>query len=260
MFIRLRAGDHVFSAELLEQEEFTSLSTGAALHRFKVSFDTPNLAQRDLIEKFDGSLFALDAKSEPVREFRAGARSSSYAQGSSRTTFTWELIEKERLTLKELKIGGLTITPSNYDETFGADGKMTITSHCRLQASEYAAFRSLPEQFGVVRVGINEQAREMRLGRIYWSKHDDVYKISLVLVDHSSDQPPLSRKASFADHFFHSYPAIARNAARMAALIDIMQRKGLLDKTEAEAVQAPSNDIILEQLYELDRVEDAEEW
>ena len=259
MLIRLRAGDHVFSAEALEHAEFTSLSTGASLHRIKISFDTPNLAQRNSIEKFDGPLFALDAKGEPMREFRAAARSSSVAQGSSHTTFQWELFEQEKLKLEGLKINGLTVIPQDYTESFESDGTLAIKAHVQLQSSEYAQFRALPDSFPVVRVGINEQPREMRLGTIYWSKHDELYKIALVLVDHGPDDA-VSQNASLGAHFYQSYPAMARNAARLEALFDTLERKGILSKIEADAARVPPEDKVIGHYYELHRVPDAEKW
>ena len=84
-------------------------------------------------------------------------------------------------------MGTLSAIPYSYQEEFNASGSLTIETYLKLSETEMRNFRALPLYFPVVRVGINETPRDMRLGQVLWSEHEDNYKLKIFLVDQARD-------------------------------------------------------------------------
>lgn len=123
---------------------------------------------------------------------------NSYAESAGVHNYGLILHECEELDLEALLVAGEELHPYEYREEIVGDG---LTLWAKLVGSETDVFRlrrlfrgsdSLP----VVRRGIEDTPRQMRLGVGEWSEFDDRVKYRLVLVERGVDEsahPELAR-------------------------------------------------------------------
>ena len=110
---------------------------------------------------------------------------NSYAEVAGMHTYTLILREHEELSLEALLLGDLELHPYEYRERILGEG-LTIWAKLVGTEEDLERLRGTVrgrEAFRVVRRGIQDQPREMRLGVAEWSMFDDRVKYRVVLVD-----------------------------------------------------------------------------
>ncbi|HET7322475.1 MAG TPA: hypothetical protein VFI96_08285 [Longimicrobiaceae bacterium] len=110
---------------------------------------------------------------------------NSYAESGGVHTYTVLLREAEDLSLDALLLGGLELHPYEYREAV-VEGGLTISAKVLGSEADVRTLRALftgQESFPVVRRGIQDEPREMRLGVAEWSPFEDGVKYRLVMVD-----------------------------------------------------------------------------
>jgi hypothetical protein len=260
--IQLKAADLTIVSELLENDFYISQSTDKKLGRLRVQFEA-NDGQTRAAEDFINTKQTVETNSgtDTATRWRIGNHSNSYSNNSPRTTFTWELLQVEDLTIDKLLIEGWELNPYKYSEEFEGKGVLTIHARVELLNDEQERLRKLPLYFQVVRRGINDTGREMRLGQLLWSKKEpeDKYRMSLILVDRAYDSSGL-KHGMFEPRFGN----VAENAAlvrlRLAALLDKLVEKGVLSGDEVKAIRVVDDERLNTELREIDRVNDLDEW
>ncbi len=175
---------------------FTSPFTGRELRRLRtmVTVSSQDAAQvkefltTAPVTESDGSLWSGSLDTE------------SYSNGGPHNmTITWS--ESEHLRADTVEFGGLSLTPiaSKYEEHVNKDGSIGITFQTAITKEETDRLRSLlpagsdVRYWPVIRRGITNEPRNMRLGRVLWQPLDDG-KIGhdITLVDEAFDSSDTS--------------------------------------------------------------------
>lgn len=123
---------------------------------------------------------------------------NSYAESGGLHTYIVLLREAEELSLEALVVGGLELHPYEYRERVVGDG-LAIWSKMVGTHDDVRELRAVLRAGGtvpVIRRGINDQPRAMRVGVADWSEWEDRVKFRLVLLDRAvdaGDHPELAR-------------------------------------------------------------------
>jgi hypothetical protein len=162
---------------------------------------------------------------------------NAYAESNGVHTYTLLLREVEELSLEALLVEELEMRPYEYREMVVGDGlviraKMVGTEEDVARVREVV--RSRPA-LRVVRRGIHDDPREMRLGVGEWSDSEDGIKYRLVLLDRELEgeiSPELARIEEENDRV-----ALAFYANYVERLSDLLVKKGLLSREELDRVR-----------------------
>lgn len=117
----------------------------------------------------------------------------------------------------------------------------------------------MPIYFSVVRKGVNDKPREMRFGKVLWSKKDDKYRERIVLFDKAVDEGGLQR-GWLEPEATNVAASLAATRLRLSALLDKLVAKGVLTTEESEQVRTVDDDRFERELRERYRVNDVDEW
>jgi hypothetical protein len=131
----------------------------------------------------DATVRSTDHHAEPVGRWQVSW--NSYGESGGTHTYGLILREWEDLSLEALLIDSMELHPYEYREELLDDG---LTIWAKLVGSHADVTRinrliRTRQSFPVVRRGIQDEPREMRLGVAEWSEYEDRIKYRLVLVD-----------------------------------------------------------------------------
>src|SRR6185437_2825340 len=263
MLFELKAGDSKFTAELTSKGTYVSPATEKTLLRLSVEFNTTNEQQRDKIHTFIalGKRVETVADTGSTTQWRIGENSHSFTSGSPITRFRWELLQVQELNLEQLIIDGWKLSPYKYDEEFDSKGVLKASARVELTKEEYERLQALPTYFQVIRKGINDKAREMRLGQILWSEKGGRLKIGFHLVDRSLDESGETAIRFLIDpEATNLVRSVAESLVRFSNLADLLVSKGILSASEIEQVRTIEKERIGKELDQFTKVEDLDEW
>lgn len=256
--VAIKAGDFTVRATIVQIDSYVSRSTEKTLDSLEVEFRTDNEQQSQLVHAFLAKPEPVEIQgSENTKRFRIGENSYS-TNGSPTIVFSWELLEMEELKVEKLVINDdFELIPYRYKEEFENNDRLTITIRVELTEAEEAKLRALPDYFHVIRKGINDVPREMRMGQVLWSRSGDKYKMRMHLFDKAEDnvggvflQPEFSNLAILA----------AETSLQVSALIELLAKKQIISQQEADGVLSINEQRCDRELHNLDRVKDLDEW
>lgn len=162
---------------------------------------------------------------------------NSYGESAGVHTYVLLLREPEELSLEVLLLDGMELHPYEYRERVVGDGvaiwaKMAITPEDVQQLRGLIRARTtLP----VVRRGIQDTPREMRVGVAEWSESADGLKCRLVLVEHGLDvggHPELTRIEEE-----NTRAAMGFYANFLERLAERLVDKGVLSRAEVDELR-----------------------
>jgi hypothetical protein len=179
--------------------ESVSLHTGRRLRRAESAVT----ASSENSPEFRTVLEEAVAADDDGNNWAATIQTESFANDGSHE-FAIEWSEHEELHAKRVEFEGLALTPTQYKEDADPedDGVVAINFLATLTPDEVDRLRELeantadPESryWPVLRVGISENPRTMRVGQLLWSKRDDGnVDYLIVLVDAANDDAPQKR-------------------------------------------------------------------
>jgi hypothetical protein len=248
-------------------ELFPSPYTGRELRRLQVSFVIDDEATNNRIVE------ALEARQEVTlpdgtgqrTSFEPGKTSWSYTDGITRYHHQVELTEQEHLQPTAVVLDQLEITPYAYEECIDDDGVLRIDLKTRVASPTHATLQAMitrcaagdPSYFPVVRKGLQDMPRTMRLGICTWSAHDGEFKHNLVLVEQTADQHE-------PDPFVPlDYPEgrrgremAAKTSALVTELLRALEAKGVLNADEVRQLTAAAKQQAQELALEFSRMDD----
>src|SRR5690554_5998666 len=110
---------------------------------------------------------------------------NSYAENHGVHTYSLILREAEELTLECLVLDSIELQPYEYSEAIVGGGLTIWAKVVGTQSDVLRIVRLIRTRptFDVLRRGINDPPREMRLGVAEWSRYEDRVKYRLVLVE-----------------------------------------------------------------------------
>jgi hypothetical protein len=160
---------------------------------------------------------------------------NSYTVNAGVHSYTLLLREAEELSLEVLELAGTELYPYEYRER-AVDHGLTIWMKLVGHEEDVLRLRQLVRRspaFPVVRRGISDEPRSMRLGVGEWSRFEDQVKYRLVLVDASL--PSGSHEALVRVEEENTRGALAFYANLVERLSERLIQKGLL--TDAELTE-----------------------
>jgi hypothetical protein len=183
----------------------------------------------------DGIVRSVDSSGEPAGRWQISWNS----YGETGGVFTYGLIlrEAEDLSLEALLIDGMELHPYEYREEFLEDG-LTIWAKMVGSHSDVTRINRLIRtrtSFPVIRRGIQNTAREMRLGVAEWSEYEDRIKYRLVLVDHEIGDEMRAELGRIQEA--NSRSALGYYANLVERLSELLVERGAIARSELDTIR-----------------------
>jgi hypothetical protein len=162
---------------------------------------------------------------------------NSYDEAGGVHTYGLILREAEDLTLESLKIDSLELHPYEYREEVIDEG-LTIWAKVVGTQSDVTRINRLIRtrpSFPVVRRGIHDEPREMRLGVAEWSEYEDRIKYRLVLFDQAAGEGVRAEVVRIREQ--NDRAAVGYYANLVDRLTDLLVDRGVLERAEIEALR-----------------------
>ena len=183
----------------------------------------------------DGVVRSIDAMGEPSVRWQLSWNS----YGETGGVFTYGLIlrEAEELSLEALLIDGMELHPYEYREEYLEEGltiwaKMVGTHADVTRINRLIRTRA---SFPVIRRGIQNTAREMRLGVAEWSEYEDRIKYRLVLVDHEIGEGMRAELGRIQEA--NNRSSLGYYANLVERLSELLVERGAITRTELDALR-----------------------
>ncbi len=241
----------------------TSLHTGRELRhlRSEITVSEPDAVElRRLLEE--------PRADEDGLEWEGEVRTESFSEGGPRTLLI-EWNERERLWAESLEFQGLELRPTEYDEV-EQDGVVAVTFRATLSQEETRTLWALRESrrdpalryYPVIRHGVTDEPRQMRLGRILWERDGDSYKHLISLVDESVDsQDPDAWLGMRAEpELGHLMAGLADLTGQFGALLDALQGGGVVDGAGVERIREQGLEARQAREFTFYQVDDLSSW
>lgn len=162
---------------------------------------------------------------------------NSYAESGGVHTYTLILREEEELSLEALHLGDLELHPYEYRERMVGEG-LTLWAKVVGTEEDLARLRKRirrREAFPVIRRGIQDEPRRMRLGVAEWSVFEDRVKYRLVMVDAEVNEEMRLELARIEEE--NSRAALGYYENFVERLADLLVRRGLVSAAELRALR-----------------------
>jgi hypothetical protein len=219
------------------------------------------------------ALDASPATDAAGHQWTGRVSSESYSNEGGPHAFAIEWEEAESLQADLVRFEGLELTPSLYEEREKEDGVVAIEFQATLSSEETDRLRALQADsseerqryWPVVRVGVSEQSRSMRFGRVLWSKRDDgniEHKITLVDEAHDSAPQNVTPYLSMAGepHLGHTMGGVADLAGQFDALLEVLERGKLVDAEAIRQIREAGIEARRTRSYTFYEVRDVSSW
>lgn len=246
--------------QVRDEGEFSSQHTNKPLKWMEVSF---RVLGADLFEKTrDKSQVAIISDNGEESVWRKRELSHSYTQGQPAYDVVWELSEVETFTIETLRLKDFAVKPYFYEEEF-KDDCLFVTAFVRLTSDEFDQLKTIyfgDIYFPVTRKGINDEPKEMRFGKIIWSKDEDIIKFKIYLVDKQYDTGRGVSLGLFEPEMSNVKHTLADNTEKLAALLRMLEEKSLLTSEEIERVKTVSDKDYNSRMLEFERVKDIDKY
>jgi hypothetical protein len=157
---------------------------------------------------------------------------NSYGESGGEHTYTLLLSEAEELSLDALVLEGMELHPYEYREEVVGEGIVVLAKMAGSE-TEVERIRSLlrgRQKVTVVRRGIQDDPREMRLALAEWSQSEDRVKYRIVLIDRGLEGAARPELAWIEEERKHA--ALGFYANFVERLVDLLVEKGALTREE----------------------------
>lgn len=247
-------------ANIVEKSNIISAHTHHELERIKINIIIYNEAMN---EDFIKHLEALDEGNisskfgDETKLWKLINESHSYNNMES-VNYTLELEEIEELKLDSLILDDLKLEPELYIEDFGFDDSLNAKVRVRLSEDQFKSFKKLmkDDSISVIRHGINEEPRLMRLNIKAWSKDEAGIKCAFVLFDERDK----AEYGFFSPWMWNLIDLVIRQDLLIERLSSLLIQKEILKREEYESIRAEIPDQNLERELELYHVKDLDDW
>lgn len=162
---------------------------------------------------------------------------NSYAENAGLHTYTLILREREELALESLLVAGEELRPYEYREEVVGEG-ISICASMEGGEEDVVRLREVLRErpvFPVIRRGIEDRPREMRLGVGEWAPYEDRVKYRLTLLEvgvKGWDDPVVARVERE-----NSQAALGFYMSFAERLVDLLVARGVVTGEEIEAIR-----------------------
>ncbi|MBV8715991.1 MAG: hypothetical protein JO020_33555 [Chloroflexi bacterium] len=188
--MKFRSGDLEFNASVAETGETRSPQTGNTLQVLTIQFRAQKAgvheaAVSEALQRQLGGLYSLGEDDAPELEWRVRESNWNYV-GSEPwgvNHHIWRIEQVERLACSRLRIGPvIDVEPYDYAETV-VDGVVRLAARALVTDSMLVALSRLGGPLEVVRVGISDTPRQMRLSGYVWGQTSEGLAVVLACED-----------------------------------------------------------------------------
>jgi hypothetical protein len=183
---------------------------------------------------------ALDAEGDPAGKWQLSW--NSYGESVGIHTYAVILRESEELALEALLLDGLELHPYEYREEVVADGLAIWAKMVgeREYVSRLGEIIRRRESFPVIRRGIQDRPRDMRLELAEWSEYEDRVKYRIVLLERSIEAGPRAQLLTLEEE--RNRAALAYYANLVERLAALLVSRGVLSPQELAAARAAAHE------------------
>jgi hypothetical protein len=191
--MKFRAGDLEFNASVVESSQSTSTQTGNPLQLLTIQFRAQKAgmhesAVAEALQRQSGGLYSLSEGDAPEMEWRVRESNWKYV-GSEPwgvNHHVWRIEQVERLACSRLVIGSISLEPYDYAEEL-SEGSVRLAVRAVVTEADLEAISRVVRPVQVVRAGISDTPRLMRVAGYVWGPHED--GLAVVLACHDVREP-----------------------------------------------------------------------
>lgn len=187
--MKFRAGDLEFNASVAESGETASSQTGNTLQLLTIQFRAQKAgmheaAVTEALQRQSGGLFSLGDDDAPETEWRVRESNWTYVgtEPWGVNHHVWRIEQIERLECTRLNVGAVSLEPYDYVESV-TDGVVRLAARAQVTEDALDAISRLGGVLEVVRVGISDAPRQMRLSGYIWADQADGLAVVLACED-----------------------------------------------------------------------------
>jgi len=191
-----------------------------------------------------------------------GERSSSYRDGVPIYHHVLELTEWEEIKASALELAGLSLEPYAYSESFDGEA-LIVTARVIIDRDQQDALFSHEggRYFPVVRRGLSEEPRLMRMGSCLWSREQQTIKQELVLVDRAYDEDEHHLRHGLDEPSrSHLEEMALEDGELLCTLCDLLAESGAVSSEDLARLTPTLGKVRNRDSREFLRVMDLEEW
>jgi hypothetical protein len=183
----------------------------------------------------DGLVRSVDSSGETSGRWQLSW--NSYGEAAGVHTYGLILREAEDLTLESLQIDNMELHPYEYREEILEEGLTIWAKVVGTHADVTRVNRLIRTRtsFPVVRRGINNEPREMRLGVAEWSEYEDRIKYRLVLVDREVSEGVRAEMSRLQEQ--NTRAALGYYANLVERLADLLVERGTITRAELDRLR-----------------------
>jgi hypothetical protein len=187
--VKFRSGDLEFNASVVESSQTASAQTGNPLQLLTIQFRAQKAgmhesAVTEALQRQSGGLFSVGDGDQPELEWRVRESNWNYV-GSEPwgvNHHVWRIEQVERLACTQLRIGSVSLEPYDYAESV-TDGSVRLAARALISEADLVALSHLLGNVEVVRVGISDTARTMRISGYIWGNHPEGLAVAVACED-----------------------------------------------------------------------------
>ena len=187
--MKFGAGEFEFNASVVESGQSASAQTGNALQLLTIQFRAQKAgmheaAVAEALQRQSGGLYSFGEANEPELEWRVRESNWNYV-GSEPwgvNHHVWRIEQVERIACSRLVIGSLSLEPYDYAESV-TDGVVGLAARAMVSEDVLDSVSRLVGPLEVVRVGISDQPRQMRLSGYVWGQTAEGLAVALACED-----------------------------------------------------------------------------
>jgi hypothetical protein len=186
----------------------------------------------------DGVVRTVDSSGEPVGRWQLSW--NSYGETAGVHTYGLILREAEELSLEVLVLDTMELHPYEYREEALEDG-LTIWAKVVGTHADVTRINRLIRtrtSFPVIRRGIQNEPREMRLGVAEWSEYEDRIKYRLVLVDREISDDLRNQLGRIQEQ--NTRAALGYYVNLVDRLAELLVERGAITRAELEGLREAS--------------------
>ena len=177
--MKFRAGNLEFNASVVDSDQLASPRTGNMLQVLTIQFRAQKAgvheaAVTEALQRQSGGLYSLGEADQPDIEWRVRESNWTYV-GSEPwgvNHHVWRIEQMERLACSRLRLGTIELEPYDYAEELIAEAGVRLAARALVSQAELDTISRMAGPLEVVRVGISETPRHMRLSGYVWGEHE----------------------------------------------------------------------------------------
>lgn len=269
--MKIRFGERILDKIDMENEEYKySNLYDVELHSFNMQIQVKGSSldkfKKVLEECRDGGIYKLDENNEVIGEYKVHSKSYSYNGNivNENTVYNYSLNLEQVVNrkLESIKIDTLTVIPYEYKEE-DDDDAIIVTAKIKLSKEEMKIFKSIEygeRYFDVIRYGISDKIVKMRFGKNIWSEHDDIFKVSIVLVEEVYDQKNDKYNGMLQPEMGNIMNMLAYQRNLNNELINILLTKNIVNEEDVNSLKSKAEKEINESYRLFYKTEDADRF